>query len=79
MIVTMGVITIEVPQSVRTTYKIESEDSAKDVIEELDKVATKKKYIDLSDVLGIWADRDQSRDEIAEELRKNTNSRTKNG
>ena len=75
----MGVITIEVPQSVRTTYKIESEDSAKDVIEELDKVATKKKYIDLSDVLGIWADRDQSRDEIAEELRKNTNSRTKNG
>ena len=75
----MGVITIEVPQPVRTTYKIESEDSAKDVIEELDKVATKKKYIDLSDVLGIWADRDQSRDEIAEDLRKNTNSRTKNG
>lgn len=75
----MGVITIEVPQPVRTTYRIDSEEKARDVIEDLDKVATKKKYVDLSDVLGIWADRPESGEEIARELRKKSNSRVKNG
>ena len=75
----MGVITIEVPQQVRTTYQIDSEDSAQDLIEGLEKVAKKKKNIDLSDVFGIWADRRETRDEIARDLRKRSNSRAKNG
>ncbi len=75
----MGVITIEVPQQVRTTYQIDSEDSAQDLIEGLEKVAKKKKNIDLSDVFGIWADRWETRDEIARDLRKRSNSRAKNG
>jgi hypothetical protein len=75
----MGVITIEIPQKVKKSYKIESADSAKSIIDQLDRDAQKKKYVDLSDVVGIWADRPESAEEIARELRRKSNSRQKNG
>lgn len=75
----MGVITIEVPQRVKRSYRIESEDSAKDVMKRLEKVAKKSKLVDLTSVFGIWSDRTESAEEISAELRKKSNSRVKNG
>jgi hypothetical protein len=75
----MGQITIEIPQRMKRIYHIDSEDSARDVIEKLDRVARKTKYVDLTGVLGIWADRAESADEIARDLRKKSNSREKHG
>jgi hypothetical protein len=75
----MGVITIEVPQRVKMTYRINSKESANEVIEKLDQVTKKGRNVDLSDVLGIWADRPESAEEIARELRRKSNSRVKNG
>jgi len=75
----MGLITIQVPQRVKKIYRIDSEDSAREVIKNLDKVAKATKFVDLSSVSGIWADRPGTRDQIARELRKKSNSRVKNG
>ena len=75
----MGVITIEVPQRVKRDYRIDSKDSAREIIERLDKVAKQAKHIDLSSVLGIWADRPETSEKIARDLRKKSNSREKNG
>lgn len=81
----MGVITIEIPQKVTKNYRLVSEVSARGVIENLDKLVGKrngkknKDGIDLSDVIGIWADRSESADEIARELRRKSNSRMHNG
>lgn len=78
----MGVITIEIPQRVKRTYKIDSKESAEQVINDLDRVGhriEKKKYVDLSSVVGIWADRPESAEEIARELRRKSNSRRTNG
>ncbi len=75
----MGVITIEVPQRVSKKYQIDSEKKAKELIESLDKMSPQKKKLrDLSDVVGIWADRIESAEEIARELRRKSN-RVKNG
>lgn len=63
----------------KRSYLIESPDSARDVIKRLDQVAKKGKYVDLSSVVGIWADRPESGDEIARKLRAKSNSREKNG
>lgn len=75
----MGVITIEVPQKVKKVYRLVSEDSAKDVMEKLDKLVKKANRSDLTSVVGIWADRTESAEEIARDLRKKSNSRIKNG
>ncbi len=76
----MGVITIEVPQKVRKNYQIASEKKAKELIDSLDLLEPKKKKLrDLSDVVGIWADRTESAEEIARELRRKSNLRRGNG
>ena len=69
----MGVITIEVPQSMKKVYRIVSEDSARDVIDELDRLVKKANHVDLSDIVGIWADREESAEEIARKLRSGWN------
>lgn len=75
----MGVIMIEVPQRVSKKYQIDSEKKAKELIESLDKINPQKnKLRDLSDVVGIWADRSESAEKIALDLRKKSN-RIKNG
>lgn len=75
----MGQITIEIPQRMKKSYRIDSVDSARDVIKRLEQVTKNEKFVDLSSVFGIWAARPESRDEIARELRKKSNSRTKDG
>lgn len=75
----MGQITIEVPQKVQKTYRLVSEDSARGVIDELDKLVKKANHVDLSDLVGLWADRSETAAEISRDLRKKSNSRSKNG
>lgn len=75
----MGVITIEVPQRVEKKYKLASKKEADEVIDKLDRMAKKKKYVDLSEVFGMWTDRKESAQEIARELRRKNNTRSKNG
>jgi len=75
----MGVITVEVPQRIKENYRIDSEVKAKELIDSLDRLGTKKKLRDLSDIVGLWADRKESSDEIARKLRRKSNSRMKNG
>ena len=74
----MGVIKIEVPQRINRAYRIDSVDSANDVINRLDKLSKKSKKLDLSGIVGLWADRSESADEIANELRWRSNSRDGN-
>ncbi len=75
----MGVITIEVPQKVTKSYRLVSEESARGVIENLDMLVGKrngkknKDGIDLSDIVGIWANREESAEEIALKLRSGWN------
>jgi hypothetical protein len=75
----MGVITIEVPQKIQETYKIDSEKKAKEIIDSLGRLARKKKLRDLGDVVGLWADRTESAQEIARELRQRSNLGRRNG
>ena len=75
----MGVITVEVPQRIKQNYRIDSKIKAEELIDSLDRLGTKKKILDLSDIVGLWADRKESGEEISRELRRKSNSRVKNG
>ncbi len=76
----MGQITIEIPQSVNRTYRIVSESSAKEVLSKLEKLVKNENKIDDKEILGLWADRKESVEEIARDLRRKTNDRSlKNG
>ena len=71
----MGQITIEVPQKLNRTYRIVSEDSAKEVLDKLDVMVKKANHFKKSGLLGLWADREESAEEIARELRSKSNNR----
>ena len=71
----MGQITIEVPQKMNKTYRIISEDSAQDVLEKLDVMVKKANHFKKNGLLGLWADREESAEEIARELRRKSNDR----
>lgn len=82
----MGVITIEVPQSVKKTYRISSEESGKAVISGVEKLVRSAangdsklpgKTVSLKGLVGLWADRPESAEEIAREIRRK-NSRIRN-
>ncbi len=76
----MGQITIEIQQSVNRKYRIVSESSARKVLSNLEQMLKKENSIEDDEILGLWADRDQSAEEIARDLRRNSNDRTlKNG
>ena len=72
----MGVITIEIPQSVNRNYRIVSEDSAEEVLSKVEQLVKQENKIDDNDILGLWADRDESVEEIARDLRRKTNDRS---
>lgn len=74
----MGVITVEVPQSVEETYTIKSEAKAARIIETV-REAGKRKKRGLSALVGIWSDRTESAEEIARELRRKSNMIRDNG
>lgn len=75
----MGEITIKIPQEFSKTYRIASERKAKQLIESLDNIGSKLKLRDLSDILGLWADRPDSAEDIARELRRKSNLRRSDG
>lgn len=75
----MGQITIEIPQKVNRTYRLVSEDAAKKVLSNLDKMVKQENSVEDDEILGLWADRKESVEEIARELRKGWNRTKKNG
>lgn len=58
-------------------YQIVSEDSARDVINELEKLVKKANSVDLSGIVGLWADRPESAEAIARDLLRKSNSMVK--
>ena len=72
----MGVITIEIPQGVNRKYRIVSESSAKEVLSKIENLVKKENKIDDDEILGLWADRKESADVIARDLRRKSNNRT---
>ncbi len=76
----MGQITIEIPQKLNRTFRIVSEDSANKVLSNLERLLKKENSVEDDEILGLWADRAESVEEIARELRKKSNDRSlKNG
>jgi hypothetical protein len=52
----MGQIIIEIPQSVNRTYRIASEDSAKKLLLNLERLLKKEKAIEDEDILSLWTE-----------------------
>lgn len=69
----MGEITIEIPQRVKRTYRIVSEDSANEVLKKLDVLVKEANGGDNNSILGLWADREESAEEISRKLRQGWN------
>ncbi|MDQ3635404.1 MAG: hypothetical protein ACR2MD_18525 [Aridibacter sp.] len=72
----MGQITIEIPQKTSKTYRIVSEDSAKRIISNIEIEVTKENSVEDDEILGLWADRDETVEEIAMDLRSKSNNRS---
>lgn len=82
----MGQLVLEIPQNVNRTFRIESEERAAAILEQLENDREDKikravasgaiqlptsKFSDEDDeVLGIWADRTESGEEIARKIRE---------
>jgi len=72
----MGQITIDIPQSVNRNYRIVSEDSAKEVLSKIEHLVKEENTVADDEILGLWADREESVEEIASELRRKSNNRS---
>ena len=72
----MGQITIEIPQSINRNYRIVSESSAKKVLSNLEHLVKEENDITDDEILGLWADRKESVEEIARDLRRKSNNRS---
>ncbi len=83
----MGQVVLEIPQNINRTFRIDTEERAAEIIEQLenDREAKVKRAIasgaielpkrkklreDSEAVLGIWADRPESGQEIARQIRE---------
>ena len=75
----MGQITIEIPQKMNRTYRVVSETSAKKILSNLDKIMKQENSVEDDEILGLWADREESVEEIALNLRKGWDRTKKNG
>ena len=90
----MGQVVLEIPQNVNRTFRIESEERAAEIIEQLEesnqrlskfekvvasgaiKLPTNDNRREAGDaVLGIWADRKESGQEIARKIRNRNNGK----
>ncbi len=52
----MGQIIIEIPQAVNRTYRIVSEDSAKKLLANLERLLKKEKALEDEDILSLWSE-----------------------
>ncbi len=72
----MGQITIEIPQRVNRNYRLITEDSATEVLSKLENLVKKENKVDDDEILGLWAERKESVEEIARDLRSKSNNRS---
>jgi len=72
----MGQIVIEIPQRVNKNFRIVSENSAKKVLSNIERLIKKENSIEDDEILGLWSDRKESVEEIAQNLRKKLNDRS---
>ena len=71
----IGRITIEIPPSLNRNYRVISEDSARKVLSKLKILLKEENKIDDDEILGWWADREESVEEIAKVSRRKSNNR----
>lgn len=69
----MGQITIEILQNLNRTYRIVSENSAKKVLSNPEQSVKRKNPVKDNEILGLWADKKESVEEIAREFRQGRN------
>ena len=69
----MGSLTIEVPLKVNRSFRVEDKKFAEKLLRELENLNKKKSSFD--DVLGIWAEREESEEDLTEKLRRKSNLR----
>lgn len=67
----MGQIVINIPQNVNRSYQINSEDSARKLIANLEKLVKKELLADDEDILGLWALPPKPREKSASKIRLN--------
>lgn len=86
----MGQVTIELPQNVNRTYQINDSEFGEQLLQNLEDFEKKTKSErlanvipprrnslkeDLKNALGIWADREESAEEIARKIRDRNNGK----
>ncbi|CAN5594183.1 hypothetical protein BH18ACI1_BH18ACI1_00190 [soil metagenome] len=86
----MGQVTIEIPQNVNRSYQVNDAEFGKQLLQNLEDFEKKTKSEKMSAiipprrnslkkdgdaVLGIWADREESADEIARKIRDRNNGK----
>jgi hypothetical protein len=71
----MGQITIEIPQKVNRKYRLVSKSSAKEVLSQIEALVKNENQVSDDEILGLWADRKESVEEIAHALRRKSNDR----
>lgn len=69
----MGSLTIEIPQKINRTFRVTDEKFATELLRELESQEKNKGVFD--DVLGIWANRSESSEELTKNLREKSNKR----
>ena len=71
----MGQNTIEIPQKISRKYRIASETVARKMLSEIENLVKEENPVEDDGILGLWADRPESAEEIARELRRKSNNR----
>ncbi len=86
----MGQVTIEIPQNVNRSYQINDSEFGEQLLQNLEDFEKKEKSAkspaiipprrnslkeDLAEAVGIWADREESADEIARTIRDRNNGK----
>ncbi|MGI8468562.1 MAG: hypothetical protein ACR2N3_08920 [Pyrinomonadaceae bacterium] len=69
----MGTLTIEIPFKINRSFRVEDKQTAERLLRELENLNKKKGAFD--DVFGIWAGREESEEDLTENLRRKNNSR----
>lgn len=81
----MGQLVIEIPENINRLFRIKDKKFTKKLLAELEQNEVKKSKIipprrnnlkeDLDNAFGIWADREESADEIARKIRDKNNGK----
>jgi len=69
----MGSLTIEIPLKINRSFRVEDKKIAKKLLRELEEINKKKSAFD--DVLGIWAERNEKKEDLTKNLRRKSNLR----